>query len=107
MDTSDSRKEQIAQATEQAVAMEQTVTELLDAQQMAAAKAIAEKEEALQMGAEFIAEDEARRATDVLTQQLKEARPVAETVTSVEPERTLTPLVCYQQESWAMSRSKC
>ncbi len=40
--------------------MEQTVTELLDAQQTEAAKAVAEREEALQMGAEFIAEDEAR-----------------------------------------------
>ncbi len=66
--------------------MEQTITEVLDAQQTAAAKAIAEREEALQMGAEIIAEDEARRAADILVQHLKEAGPVAETVTSVELE---------------------
>ncbi len=66
--------------------MEQIITKLLDVQQTAAAKAIAEREEALQISTEFIAEDEARRAVDVLIQQLKEAKPVAETVTSVEPE---------------------
>ncbi len=34
--------------------MEQTITELLDAQQMAAAKAIAEREEALQISADRV-----------------------------------------------------
>ncbi len=65
--------------------MEQTITEVLDAQQTVAAKAAAEREEDLQLSAEIIAEDEARMAADVLTQQLKETGPVAETMTSVEP----------------------
>ncbi len=45
---------------------------MLDAQQAAAARAVLEREEALQISTEFIAEDEARKAMDVLTQQLKE-----------------------------------
>ncbi len=62
------------------------MTELLDAQQAVAARAIVEREEALQINVEFIAEDEARMAANVLVQQLKEAEPIAETATLAEPE---------------------
>ncbi len=90
MDTSETRKERIVQATEKVVMVEQTMTRLLDAQQTAATKAAVETEEALQISAEIVTEGEARMAADVLAKQLREAEPAAESeemlVAMAEPE---------------------